>query len=257
MSVATPEKLAPTIGQPPPDMKIRIHSPQMYWWPVWVAGFAVALWTYLDNEHLVLAPEGSVVQGNTLTAPEGTTLEATGLHVARTKVPGLFFTFVLLTVVTFNTGWFRGWKPYVVALVLVCLALFFQWLRWWPSLYEWAGYLDVRLNLCGYLVISTVLALLWAWYFFGVDHRMYFVLSASQIRIRHRVLDEERVFDSGWVAFSKRPTDWFRYVIGFGAGDLVLKIGGPNPQTIELPNVTFANARLARIEKLLRTKDVE
>ena len=40
-----------------PDLKIIGHSNIFYWWPAWVAGFAVALLSYLQGRDVTFMPE--------------------------------------------------------------------------------------------------------------------------------------------------------------------------------------------------------
>ncbi len=257
MASATPQHAARTLGSPPQELRILMHSPLLYWWPVWVVGFLMALWTYLDNYHLVLVPEGTVVEANQVVVPAGGVVDAPLLHVARSKVPGAVFVVTLGLVVGLNNGWMRGWRAYFFAALLIALAALVSWWGlWWP-LYEWVSHLDVRINLGGYLVIATVLLAIWAWYFFVVDRQIYVVFSMSQVRMHNRILEEERAFDSGGLAFQKQEYDWFRWLVGFGAGDVILRVGGASPQIIELPNVIHVGRRLQQIERLLRTKDVD
>lgn len=79
-----------------------MHSPLLYWWPVWAVGFLMALWTWLDNHHMVLVPENTAVEGNTVIAPQETTLGPPRVHMARSRVPGAVFVTTLLLVVVLN-----------------------------------------------------------------------------------------------------------------------------------------------------------
>lgn len=127
----------------------------------------------------------------------------------------------------------------------------------WGELFRWLSYLHVHINLGGYLVLSAVIGGLWAWRFFVTDRWTYVVFSPSQIRVHHRIGQEEQVYDTGGVVFEKRPYDWFRYLVGFGAGDIRLRVGGAGGHSIDLPNVPHVHRQLKQIESLLRTKDVE
>jgi hypothetical protein len=127
-------------------------------------------------------------------------------------------------------------------------------MEWWGELARWATYLHVYMNLGGYLVISTGLLTLWMFQFFVVDRRTYVVFTHSQIRVHYTIGDEERVYDTGGVSFEKAPYDWFRRLVGFGAGDMRVRVGG---QWLDIPNVIHVGRRLEAIETLLRTKDVE
>jgi hypothetical protein len=91
--------------------------------------------------------------------------------------------------------------------------------------------------------------------FFIVDRRTYVVFSLSQIRVHYAIGEEEKAYDAGGAAFEKAPYDWFRWLIGLGAGDLRVRL--PGGHVIEIPNVVHLGRRLAAIEALLRTRDVD
>jgi hypothetical protein len=68
--------------------------------------------------------------------------------------------------------------------------------------------------------------------------------------------DLRQAFDTTQVEVEKRRTDLFRYwVLGFGAGDLVIKVPGQSLE-IELPNVLFVARRVAEVSNLMKTKPV-
>src|SRR6516162_5296449 len=55
-----PSRAIPVVEHPAqPDIKIYSHSPILYWWPVWVVGFLMALLTYLDGGRLAVVPPGT------------------------------------------------------------------------------------------------------------------------------------------------------------------------------------------------------
>lgn len=238
------------------ELKVYMHSPLLYWWPVWAGGFVMALWTWLDNHHMILVPEHTAVEGNTVVAPPGTALEPPRVHMARSRVPGAVFVTTLLLVVVLNLGWLRGpWALFAAACVSSAIFLN-SWLEWWEPLYRWLGLLHIHINLGGYLVIATVLFLVWALTVFVIDRRTYLVFSVGQVRVRDELGEAEKVYDTSHVAFEKRPYDWFRWLVGGGAGDMILRVGGPQPQTIELPNVVRVGTWLHEMEARLRTRDV-
>jgi hypothetical protein len=256
MATATPEKPVPTSSEVPPDLKIYSHSPLLYWWPVWAVGFLMALWTWLDNYHMALVPENTVAQANQLIAPEGEILQGPSVHMARSKWPGVIFTLTLLLVVLLSHVWLRGPWALFIAASLAAAVFLGNWLDWWHPLYRWFRLLHVHINLGGYLVISAVLFIAWALAIFVFDRRTYMIFSVGQIRIRDELGDQEKVFDTHSIAFEKRPYDWFRWLVGCGAGDMILRAGGPNPQVIELSNVVRVGKWLHAMEARLRTRDV-
>jgi hypothetical protein len=244
----------PSREAPPREMRVYTHTGLLFWWPVWAVGFLMALWTLVENRHMALVSEGAIVQGNLLVAPEGTAPILTPVHVSASKVPGALFVVTILLVLTFGSGWMRGWRAYSFAASAAAALLLVSWLDGWDDLARWATYLHVHINLGGYLVLSTGLFLLWLAQVFVVDRRRYVVFSLSQVRVHNEVGGQEQAYDTGGIAFEKEQYDWFRRLVGFGAGDLRVRVGG---QWIEVRNVVHVGRRLNGIERLLRTKDVD
>jgi lysylphosphatidylglycerol synthetase-like protein (DUF2156 family) len=205
---------------------------------------------------MVVVPENAVVEGNKLVVAEGENLEKPYVHMARSKSPGIIFVATLLAVVVFSHVWLRGPWALFIAACLTAVIFLASWLNWWDPLYESFHLLRIHINLGGYLVISVVLFVVWTLTLFVFDRRTYLTFSVGQIRMRDELGDQEKAFDTHSIAFEKRPYDWFRWLVGFGAGDMVMRVGGPQPQTIELPNVVCLGKRLHAMEERLRTRDV-
>ncbi len=257
MSTATiPEEKRGQAGSPPPDLRIYSHSPILYWWPVWAVGLVMALWTYLDGSHMVLAPEGFAVVDGRLELPPGGEAVAVGVHVARSRIPGVVFVVTLLVEAVLSQAYLRGAWSLVIGVSVLAAAFLLGWLDLLQPLWRWMSLMSVYINLGGYLVLSTALFVVWALHVFILDRRLYLIVSMGQIRLRDELGDEEKVFDAGSVTFEKRPYDLFRWLVGIGAGDLVLRAGGPQGQHIELPNVVGVGACLHKVEQLLRMRDV-
>jgi hypothetical protein len=238
----------------PHELRVYMHSWMLYWWPVWAVGYLMAAWTYIENQHMVLVPQGAEVVGNAVVAPEGAAPIETGIHVSPSRVPGLVFAITLLAVTAFGTGWLWGWRAFTFAAVLVAGLFLIGWLNVWDVLARWVTYLHVYISLGGYLVISSGLLVLWVVQVFVADRRTYVVFSLGQVRVHNEIGEEERAYDAGGVSFEKAPYDWFRWLVGFGAGDLRVKVRG---EVIQIPNVVHVGRRLDAIEVLLRIKDVE
>lgn len=238
----------------PTEMKVYMHSALLYWWPVWAIGYVMAAWTLLENHHMALVAEGSTVEGTTLTVPEGQTPVQTGIHMSASRIPGAIFALTFLIVLAFGSGWVRGWRAYTFVACFAFAILFVTWLEGWDAIARWLSYLRVHINLGGYLVLSTGLLVLWLVQFFIVDRRTFVVFSPSQVRVHYEIGEEEKVYDTMGIAFEKKPYDWFRWLFGFGAGDLRARLGG---QWMEIPNVIAVGRQLAAIEVQLRIKDVE
>ena len=81
--------------------------------------------------------------------------------------------------------------------------------------------------------------------------------SQSSTRVtRSDAAPQRGVFDTTQVEAEKRRTDLFRHwILGFGAGDLIIKVPSQSLQ-IELPNVLFVDRRVTEIADLMKTKPV-
>lgn len=66
---------------------------------------------------------------------------------------------------------------------------------------------------------------------------------------------QARSYDTNGLVFERQGQDLFHDIIlGLGAGDLTLKIGGSNEETIQIPNVLFVNRKVKAIERLIAVK---
>ena len=61
-------------------------------------------------------------------------------------------------------------------------------------------------------------------------------------------------FDTNGLRFQKHGSDFFRAVLGLGAGDLKATAAGEGGATIEIANVIFVDRKVHAIEKLISVK---
>jgi hypothetical protein len=179
------------------------------------------------------------------------------VQVARSSVPGFAFVLTLLLVTIFSNSSLRGLWAFFFGACVVAVVLFLSWLQLWGYLYQWLHQLRIHINLGGYLAIGLPLFLVWGMAFFFFDRRTYMIFSASQLRVCDRLGAEEKVFDASSVALEKKPFNWFHRLVGWGAGDLILKAGGANREVFEFPNVIRVAKWLDLIEQRIKTRDVE
>jgi hypothetical protein len=146
----------------------------------------------------------------------------------------------------------------VVAFVsLLATAAAFAWFGWWGAILGFIGGLEVRLNAAGYLCIGIPLFLAWLAVILVYDRMHYVTFGRGQIRYVLEVGDGEVVMPSGGAVVEKKRSDAFRHwVLGLGAGDLMIRSGGPNSPAIELKNVLRIGQKLAVIDRMLREKAV-
>jgi hypothetical protein len=232
------------------------HSTILYWWPVWAVCLVMAAWTYFDGYVVAFVPHDSAVEGNVLTAPPGTELSSPILRVARSRWPGLILLMALLLSVHLSCASLRGpWGLFGLAIVAV-LVLLFNWLHWWDPVLSWFGLLRIHLNMGAYLTLGLPLLVMWAFAFFAFDRRTYAIVTTGQVRVCDELGAAEKVHDVGTVSFEKEPYDWLRWFFGFCAGDVLVRVGGPQTTFYSLINVCCVGSSMKKIERRLRTRDV-
>ena len=276
----------------PKEIRLYSHSPVFYWWPVWLVGFVLAFVTYLDDTRMALVPPGTearrdwvveVAPGERATReglilpqaepgrpyhlpPEGAKTagaplpapEQPHVRVARGQYLGSIFVLTLLVVFLSTNVSLRGLWEWIavlaIGLVISVVALY----GWWGSVVEWFGLLHMYINLACYLFLSTWLFALWAVTVFLFDTRTYIVLAAGQVRVRQEIGHGEKIYDVTNMTFHVQPNVFLRHrVLGlFGAGDLIVRTGGPQPEVIDWPNVLFVRRRLRQIEHMLHAREV-
>jgi hypothetical protein len=232
-AVAVYNVLPPTTKPEIDHIVVYGHSSLFYWWPVWLVCFVLAGVTYAEGERFG------------------------GVTVSNTNAPGAIFVGVLLAVAVSSTVILRGMVSVVAAVALIATALAFAWFGWWGEIIGFLGGLEIRINAAGYLCIGIPLFLAWLVVIFVYDRMHYVTFGRGQIRYVLEVGDGEVVMPADGAVVEKKRSDAFRHwVLGLGAGDLMIRSGGPNSPAIELKNVLHIQRKLAVINKLLREKAV-
>src|SRR5262249_14525001 len=126
------------------DLVIYSHSPLFYWWPVWAVGFIMTLISMFDKHRMVIVPadahartnaevqyptdagKSETLKGRTvLVLPEGTRLDETWPHIARSKNPGVIFVFTVILIIMISSVPLRGLWSIVIMVSVVLLVLLF------------------------------------------------------------------------------------------------------------------------------------
>jgi hypothetical protein len=261
------------------DEEIRVfgHSNMFYWWPVWLISFILAGLTYLDGHFMAIVPKGSTVeQGEVLpgdtrprdivVAPPGQKVPLSAapsselsprLRVAANNNYGVVFVGALLFVVMATNATLRGQASVVAVAGLIIAGLIVALLGWWDDILRWVGNVDVRMNAEGYLAVGIPLFLMWLFSTFIYDRYVYLIVTRGQVRICQQIGDGEIAVDSSGLLLTKKRNDLFRHwMLGLGSGDLHVKTGGPANLDFEMDNVLFVGWKIARIQTLLREKEV-
>ena len=295
MSTATPPPASPNppgtpavpvYQVPPPEaaQKRRIdylivygHSNLFYWWPVWLVSFILAGVTYFEGQQMAVVPAGTVVEHDravegvagrhdVLVAPEGRAFglareegqaATPGMTVSSNNSLGVLFVATLLVVALASTILLRGLVSMIALIVLIALVVVFALLGWWNDILLFLGGLDIRMNAAGYLAVGIPLFIAWCLVVFVYDRAHYVVFDQGQIRYVLEVGDNEIAVQSEGAIVEKKRNDVFRHwMLGFGTGDLVIRVGGPNGPTIELENVIGINHKLGLIQRLVKEKAI-
>lgn len=274
----------PVYQVPPPEaaQKKRIdylivygHSNLFYWWPVWLVSFILAGITYFEGQQMAVVPAGTVARHavpidgrphEALVAPEGKSFglareegqaPTPGMTVSSNNNLGVLFVATLLVVALASTILLRGMVSMIVLVVMIALVVIFALLGWWNDILLFLGGLDIRMNAAGYLAVAIPLCLVWLFVVFVYDRAHYVVFDQGQIRYVLEVGDNEIAIQSEGAVVEKKRNDVFRHwMLGFGTGDLVIRVGGPNGQTIELENVIGINSKLGLIQRLVKEKAI-
>jgi hypothetical protein len=137
------------------------------------------------------------------------------------------------------------------------LAIIFAILDWWELILEKFNFLDIRINLAGYFLISCVLFVLWLVIFWFFDRQVYMVFTPGQFRVKLEIGDAETAYDTAGMTIQKQRSDLFRHwILGLGSGDLIVRTAGAQTHHFDMPNVLFLGRRVREIEDMLRSKQV-
>lgn len=257
----------------PREVKLISHSSLFYWWPVWFLAFFMALWTFIENHRLAIVPAHGFVQQDapgayTMKFPDGatTTNLQDAVRVGGSDEPafrarisekpwlGAMFVIGLVVTIVITNVPLRGLWSFLIIILIIVLALIVSLAGAWDEIFTRLGNLHIYINMAGYLFIGTAVFILWAVATLIFDRRSYIIFTPGQIRVCEHVGDAIQTFSTLGVSMEKQRDDLFRhYILGFGSGDLVVRVGAGNDRhEIKLPNVLFVGWQLKSVEDMLR-----
>lgn len=211
------------------------HSWLLYWWPVWVIGYLMALLTWLHPVRVQI--------GNSSVE-----------FYSKTSL-GVIYALVVLVTVLITNSYMRGAASLIVVLVIGFLALLFAYLGWWKDIFDWFGHQVVYMDLGFYIFFSTGLLLIWSLTVFIFDHLSFWRIRPGQVTHEYVLGAVESSYDTDNIVFTKRQDDLFRHwVLGLGSGDLQMQTMGGRGIVAKVSNVLFLNAKEGRIRRLIATK---
>lgn len=277
MSVPTNASVPPSDSVPPSRMnEIRIyqHSMLFYWWPVWLCGFVMALWTWMDGHRMAIVPSDTKVQrteagdkyfietGSKSTqfldeSANRTKLSepAFRLHVAQNTRLGAIFTFVLLLVIVITNAPLRGLWSVIIIVSIILISIILALADLWDNIFEKLGNLHIYINLAGYLVISVGLFVMWLLAVFFFDRQTYMIFAPGQLRVCLEIGGGETTYDTMGMTIQKYRDDLFRHwILGLGSGDLAVRTSGAQAHEFPMHNVLNVSSKLKQIEAMQREK---
>ena len=253
------------------------HSPLFYWWPVWAVGFLMAFLTYLGGNYMAVVPAGTVaekarqVQGvdgprDVLILPAGKELaidetagepEQPRLRVAQSNSLGSVFVSVLLLVILITNVRLSGVWSLVLIMLILLLSVIFAVVGIWDKVFRLVGSSDVHITAAGYLCVAVPMFVIWLAVILFYDRLTYATFRPGQFTIHYAFGMGATSYDVLGMILEKKRDDLFRHwLLGLGSGDLVIRTGGANPQTYELPNVLFVGSKLAMAQRMLQERQV-
>jgi hypothetical protein len=278
---AAQPQAAVRLPQEPREITIVSHSTLFYWWPVWAVGFLMALITAFSGTKMAVVPDATVAaqaasgeakddKGKpvdlagraVLVAPANTKSHTYAftpprLHTAQSKNLGVFYALVLLLVITITNIPLRGLWSVIVIVFLVFLSIIFALMDLWESIFTYLDFLDIRINMGGYMLISAVLFTIWCIVVFIFDKQIYMVFTPGQLRVRLEIGEGETAYDTTGMTIQKQRSDLFRHwILGLGSGDLIVRTSGAQAHHFDLPNVLFLGRKVKEIEEMLRSRQV-
>lgn len=260
------------------ELIVISHSSLFYWWPVWAIGFIMSAITFFGDQRMVTVPDGSrsererLVEGHEgkkydvvialkgkLVSDSRDTTEPVQprLRMTANKNLGVLFCIVLLLVIAITNIPLRGLWSVIVIVILISMAIIFAILDWWEIILQRFNFLDIRINLAGYFMVSCVLFVLWLIIFWFFDRQVYMVFTPGQFRVKLEIGDAETAYDTAGMTIQKQRSDLFRHwILGLGSGDLIVRTAGAQTHHFDMPNVLFLGRRVREIEDMLRSKQV-
>jgi hypothetical protein len=261
----------------PQEVVVISHSPLFYWWPLWAIGFVMAAVTYLNGYQVALVPPGTVavrdarLEGVTgprdvLIAPAGSPLPVVAeleelkqprLTMAASNNLGIIWALTLCLLIFVSNIPLRGMWSLLVIIVIVFTTILLAVFGLWDPITRAIMVVDIHITGFSYLAISLFLFVVWLVTFLVFDRLAYMIFTRGQLRVRLAISHGETVYDTRGMVVERHRDDLFRHwLLGFGSGDLTVRVGGSSGQQLQVPNVLNIGRKLALIHTMLQEREV-
>ncbi|WP_295558990.1 hypothetical protein [uncultured Hyphomicrobium sp.] len=246
--MVTPDQPTAPAAKGTPEIRIYAHSPIIYWWVVWAYGFFCAALTYVQGERLVIGGAEKP------------------LLIHPSPWVGLSFTLLLLLVILATSVRARGINALLLLVLLGGAAAATYVVMNTPGLWATPPSLLLHMNLAFYLLLSTVLFVVWFVIVFIVDRLSYW-------RVRGTQVERVQLFGSAlgrapesWSALHVRMTRYSDDIIahkilalgflGLGTSDVDVKVSifGGGHEQFRIENVWRASTPLREVQSAMGQK---
>ncbi|MFO0810992.1 MAG: hypothetical protein U0746_20375 [Gemmataceae bacterium] len=258
------------------EVRVYQHSQLFYWWPVWVCGYIMAIWTALEGDRLAIVPPGTKIdqQGEhyVITTPDkAKPTSVMQFALERQKVGenafnprisdnsrlGAIFVTVLLLVIVITNAPLRGLWSVVAIVTIILLSIILALANLWDDIFKALGNLHIHINLAGYLFIATGLFAMWLGAVFFFDRQTYMIFRPGQLKVCLEIGGGETDYDATGMTIQKHRDDLFRHwLLGLGSGDLTVQTSGAQSHRFDMHNVLNVSSKLQAITDLQREKQV-
>jgi hypothetical protein len=229
------------------EIRIYPHSPIIYWWVVWFYGFFCAFLTYVQGDRLAIG-------------------DGKPLFIHPSPALGLSFTLLLLLVIVATTVRARGINALLLILLIALSAGATYVVMNMEGLWTTPPSLLVHMNLAFYLLISSVLFVVWFGIVFVVDRMSYWRFRGTQVERVQKFASVLGRAPESWSVMHIRLTRYSDDLIahkllglGFlGLGtcdvDARLTIFGGGGEQFRIENVWRAAGPMREIQSLMGAK---
>lgn len=148
------------------------------------------------------------------------------------------------------------WSLVVIILALL-LSVLFALTGIWDRVLRLVGSTDIHITAAGYFCMAATLFIVWVVVLLFYDRLSYATFGRGQFTIRYAFGAGATSYEVQGLSLEKKRDDLFRHwLLGMGSGDLVIRTGGVNSRTFELPNVLFVGSKVATAQRLLQERQV-
>jgi len=213
-------------------MRIYSHSALLYWWPVWVVGYIMAILSRFQGKEIEIG--------------------ANKVFIHDSSNLGLIFFGVIFIVILVTNYSVRGLSSGIVIMAFVLSFVLLLYFNLWEKFSGWFMSHKIYLDEGAYLWFSILLSAMWAIVVFGFDRISYWQVEPGQLTRESLCGSGSKSYNTQGMMLEKHQDDVFRHwLLGIGSGDMQIRTSGATREQIDIPNVLFVGSKVAAIQRLI------